>query len=81
MFERYRSQYLLIERDVEKEKGKTCVWMVLSTGSNARLGEIKWFSRWRQYTFFPTPGTIFNTSCLQEIINFIVVHQNDRRNA
>jgi len=36
-----------------------------------RLGIIKWYSRWRQYAFFPDNGTIFNKECLNDIQSYI----------
>jgi hypothetical protein len=35
------------------------------------LGRIKWFSRWRQYCFFPRDDSVFNPNCLIDIINCI----------
>jgi hypothetical protein len=39
--------------------------------SKKRLGLIKWFGRWRQYTFFPETGTVFNAECLNDIVSHI----------
>jgi hypothetical protein len=49
---------------------KTCVWDVRSKHGD-HLGEVKWFGRWRKYTFFPAPGW-FEEVCLREIAQFIV---------
>jgi len=50
--------------------GKTRIWRVIATRNGALLGEIKWWGRWRQYTFFPEPSTIFNPDCMDEIGKF-----------
>lgn len=50
---------------------KTRIYEVLSISSGFRLGLIKWYGSWRQYTFFPEQGTVFSSSCLLEIQNFI----------
>lgn len=74
MNERYRSKYLVIDRDTKTEGrrvGTTCVWVVLSTGSGALLGQIRWFSRWRQYVFSPHVDAVFNPDCLREIADFV----------
>ncbi len=34
------------------------------------LGEIKWNGAWRQYCFYPDNDTFWNSSCMQEIVNF-----------
>ena len=52
-------------------KPKTKVIGVWSKKSGEILGEIKWFGRWRQYSFFPRPETIFNKDCLNDIISYI----------
>lgn len=48
---------------------KTDVWLVRATRDYALLGTIKWFGRWRQYTFWPEPGTTFNPDCLRAIVS------------
>jgi len=35
------------------------------------LGEIKWFGRWKQYSFFPESDTVWNRECLDDINRFI----------
>ena len=35
------------------------------------LGDIEWFSRWRQYAFVPAEETVFNPDCLDDISKFI----------
>jgi hypothetical protein len=36
----------------------------------AELGQVKWFSPWRRYCFFPLTNTIFDAACLTEIARF-----------
>jgi hypothetical protein len=36
-----------------------------------RLGEIRWFGRWRKYSFYPLPDTIYEETCMREISLFI----------
>ena len=60
------SKYL--EFRLLQQKPKTKVIGVYSKTSSDRLGIIKWFGRWRQYTFFPEFETVFNTECLNDII-------------
>jgi hypothetical protein len=45
----------------------TVIVHVRSRRTTEMLGQIKWYSHWRQYAFFPEPGTIWNTQCLDEI--------------
>lgn len=71
------SKYL--EFHLLEEKPKTKVVGVYSKRNDDVLGEIKWFGRWRQYAFFPEPGTIFNVECLNDIQNYIKGMMDERR--
>ena len=62
----------------QKSTGKTKVWQVLSAKNLTLLGTIKWFGRWRQYSFYPECRTIFNRDCLREITDFIAMNKNVR---
>ena len=50
---------------------KTSVWEILNTNSSARLGLVRWYGRWRQYTFEPSPETVFNRDCMIDLSNFL----------
>ncbi len=56
---------------------KTERWDVEATDGGV-LGEIKWFSRWRRYCFFPQPETVFEQVCMREIGEFIEERTRDR---
>ena len=61
-------------RFIETErKTKTSVYSVISKHSDERLGEIKWYSHWRHYCFFPTIEfqTVHSDRCLTSISDFI----------
>ncbi len=51
--------------------GKTKIWDILSKRSGYILGKIKWYGPWRQYCFFPAAETVFNKTCMEDIIKFI----------
>lgn len=51
-------------------KRKTSVWRCDSRNGDS-LGYIAWFSRWRQYCFYPRKGTVYSTGCMNDIIDFI----------
>lgn len=55
------------------EKRETKYYLVYSRFDVVCLGEIKWYSRWRQYCFFPSAKeeTVWSSDCLQELANFI----------
>jgi hypothetical protein len=54
----------------------TQTWSVLSAASC--LGEVRWFSSWRRYCFFPNPGTVFDAACLGEI-TFFCASETDKQ--
>lgn len=63
------------------ESGKTTVTTVLSRRHGDKLGTIRWYGSWRQYAFYPEPGTIWNPDCLDEIkaqIRTLMAERNTR---
>ena len=62
-----------------KEGNKTNVWRVVTEERNEVLGEIKWFSRWRKYAFFPAPETVYEDDCLKDIAEFIEQQMIERK--
>lgn len=58
-------------------KPKTSVWGIV-TNDGIPLGQIKWFAQWRKYSFFPNADTVFEKTCLMEIVNFIEKLMMDR---
>lgn len=63
-------QYLQVEKLDRHGGRKTDVWNVL-TNDEAELGQVRWFGRWRGYTFQPHPDTIFNHRCLTDLAAFL----------
>lgn len=69
--ERVESEYLTFSRSPVREvRRKTRVWIIRAKRTDAFLGEISWFGRWRQYAFHPNAPTTFNDKCLREIADF-----------
>ncbi len=59
-----------ISFNLMEKKPKTDVWGV-STKDGDWLGQIKWFGRWRTYSFFPWPNTVYEHKCMSEITEFM----------
>lgn len=72
------SEYLVFV-DASLIDAKTRRLLVVSRRSGDRLGEIKWFGRWRQYAFFPADGTVWNPQCMVEINEQIRVLMDERK--
>jgi hypothetical protein len=69
--------YLNIVDNGTTPSGLTRRWIVYQRGGVGYdnlpiiLGEIGWWSPWRQYTFTPSGNTIWNESCMDEIAAFL----------
>jgi hypothetical protein len=52
-------------------KRKTKVWIVKTTDpSHTSLGSVRWFGRWRAYSFFARGDTVFERTCLRYLAEF-----------
>jgi hypothetical protein len=60
---------------------RTDHWHVWTKDRSGFLGEIKWFGRWRKYSFFPAPSTVFEPTCLRDITTFIESEMQKRKEA
>lgn len=50
---------------------KTKRFMVTVAGTRDEvLGEIRFFPRWRKYSFFPQTGSLYEADCLRDIASF-----------
>jgi len=56
---------------VKEHKPKTKVVAVVNKTHQEEIGEIRWYSAWRQYCFFPYDRTIWNKGCLTDINDMI----------
>jgi len=52
-------------------KRKTKTWVVAN--GDYILGTIKWFAKWRKYSFYPRDDepTVYEQTCLRDIASFI----------
>lgn len=58
---------------------KTTTYWVINKENKTRLGEIKWYGSFRQYSFFPEPDMVFEKTCLQDITDFIKQLEAERK--
>jgi hypothetical protein len=81
-------QFIFFRNQGRIAKGKTDLIRVFSTRDGvtetswpmaAHLGEIKWFSQWRKYCFFPTNWTIFEEDCLRDIAEYLETVTREHR--
>jgi hypothetical protein len=50
---------------------KTPIVRVKNKTNGFFLGEIKWYSAWRDYCFFPAENCVFHDGCLNKIVECI----------
>jgi hypothetical protein len=54
-----------------EDKPKTSVWSCRMNRTDNELGQVKWYSPWRQYCYFPTVQAVYSAGCLKDIEDFI----------
>jgi len=82
----FESKYITF-RQIE-QKPRTAVYVietkekVIESSCNPHpitLGIVKFYPNWRQYSFFPEAGTVFEKQCMQDIISFMNKLNQDLR--
>ena len=66
-----KTRYEFIRFEEVEKKPKTSVYHCLRNSSGDVLGEVKWYGPWRQYCFYPAFSTVFNSGCLDGIVDFL----------
>lgn len=59
--------------------GKTKVFDVVSKESSFVIGQIKWYSPFRKYSFFPKDGTVYEQTCLNDIADKLKELMEERK--
>lgn len=62
-----QSVYLTFNQVSTSRKLTKVVEVMSKRHRKMKLGTIQWYGAWRQYVFYPEPGTLFNRSCLSDI--------------
>jgi len=75
-----QTQYKFIhfKKKVE-DKRKTSVWDCAANDNECLLGQVKWYSPWRQYCFLPEAFTVFHAGCLRDVAHFIQQLTEERK--
>ena len=63
-----------------KAKKKTKRYVVWNKNADSVLAEIYWNTGWRQYCFYPEARCIWNTSCLDTVVEFIKKINTEHKN-
>ena len=65
-----KTQYNYLKFVKTADKPKTSIWVCVNHG-NELLGEVHWYSSWRQYCYFPAETSVYSIGCLQDIVHFV----------
>ena len=73
LYQEYQtSKHLIfIETELVDVKRKTKIFQVRSKFDGTILGEIRWYSSWRQYVLMPYNGCVWSWDCLKDASLFI----------
>lgn len=55
-----------------KQNPKTWIYLVRANYDMALLGVVKWYAQWRQYGFYPENKTVYEKTCLRDIVDFCI---------
>ena len=72
------TKHLIFE--VKSHKPKTIVVGVFNRSDSDQIGEISWYSPWRQYNFDPEYPTTWNHQCLKDVAEVLVYLNEDHKN-
>lgn len=61
------------------DTGKTKIFAVENRETGFRIGIIKWYGAFRQYSFFPADNCVFEKTCLYDIAAFMTQKMDERK--
>jgi hypothetical protein len=64
------SQYMRIDEEVTAGR-KTPIFLIAEKCTFSELGEIKWHAPWRSFCFFPEGGCVFDSGCVEMILEWV----------
>ena len=64
---------------LQHDTGKTKIYNVYSKEGDFMLGQIRWYGPWRCYALMPEKQTVFEKTCLKDILSFIEKLMLDRK--
>jgi hypothetical protein len=68
-----------IELEELHTKKKTKTYKVVNKDNGSFLGFVRWFGSFRQYSFFPSEGCVFEKTCLRDIADFMQKLMDERK--
>lgn len=56
---------------IENNSDGTSTFAIYNNVTGECIGTIQWYDEWRKYCFYPDDGTVWETECLKEVIDYI----------
>lgn len=74
-------QYIKFVKQITHTKTDVYICRNVASGDSPvdTLGVVKWYGAWRQYCYFPEPGTVFSKGCLNDISDFLDKLMKERK--
>lgn len=66
----YYSQYFMVIEQVSVGK-KTHTYLIFTKDDRTAIGAIRWHGAWRKYCFFPEGTSVWDSTCLNDVIKFL----------
>ena len=64
------TEYFFIIKE-DNPNRKTPIYHINENNTRDEIGEIKWYSAWRKYCFFPEYKTVWDNKCILQVMNFM----------
>ena len=64
-------KYFYVVYELPTNGKKTGTYYICNVGANNIIGEIKWWSGWRKFCYFPYEDTVWDSKCLNDITNLL----------
>ena len=66
----WEGKYIRFSLSEDQPNKKTHIWEVTAKAGGF-LGQVRWFGRWRKYSFFSAIDCVFEEVCLVDIADFL----------
>lgn len=64
-------RFITIKQDDRPLFGGKPVYQILNNRSGDQLGALSYYPPWRQYVFSSSLSSVFNNSCLRDVLDFM----------
>jgi hypothetical protein len=72
------TKWIVAKEVTEPKTLKTKIFQVWAKDPSFLLGEVRWYNRFRKYSFMPAANTVFEQDCMQAITDFLKKLQAER---